>query len=70
MTKESKPRSKGTLLFSAICWTVVSALWVITVTLSFDPDSSLTYLQVAVFLLSLVNAVLNWLRYISTHKKL
>lgn len=68
MKKESKPRSRGTLLFSSICWTVVTVLWVVTVTLNFNPDSKLTYLQIAVLLLSLLNAILNWRRF-ANYKK-
>ena len=63
MKKESKPRSRGTLLFSSICWTIVTVLWVITMAFQFDPNSKLTYLQIAVALLSLINAVLNWCRF-------
>ena len=63
MKKEYKPRSKGTLLFSSICWTVTTVLWVITLSLSFNSSSSLTYLQIFVFLLSFLNAVLNWCRF-------
>ena len=63
MKKESKPRSRSTLLFSSICWTIVTVLWVFTMTSQFDPSSKLTYLQIAVVLLSLVNAILNWYRF-------
>ena len=68
MKKESKPRSRGALLFSSICWTVVTVLWVVTVALNFNPDSKLTYLQIAVLLLSLLNAILNWRRF-ANYKK-
>ena len=63
MKKAHKPRSKGNLLFSSICWTVTSVLWMITLSLNFNPGSSLTYIQILVFLLSFLNAVLNWCRF-------
>ena len=64
MNKESKPRSRGTLLFSSICWTITTVVWVVTVSLHFDPNDKLTYLQIFVFLLSLINAIINWCRFV------
>ena len=62
---KSKPRSRGTFLFAAICWTVTVILWAVTVTLRVSGEffSGLLLLQIAVLLLSLVNAILNWRRY-------
>lgn len=68
MKKESTSRSRGTLILSAVCWTIVTVLWIITASLLFDPHSSLSYLQIAAFLLSLVNAILNWCRLARSNK--
>lgn len=62
---KSKPRSRGTILFAAICWTLTTILWGVTVSLRVSGGylSGLLFLQIAVLLLSLINAILNWLRH-------
>ena len=70
MKKASKPRSRGTLLFAAICWTVCTLIWSLTILLHTlrGNDTSLLILQIFVLALSALNAVLNWLRWASYPK--
>ena len=67
----TKPRSRGTFLFSAICWTITTILWTVTITMRAWAHlySWLLLLQVIVLLLSLLNTVLNWYRYANYNKK-
>lgn len=64
---KDNPRSRGTFLFAAICWTATTILWAVTVAFKVSGEffSGLLLLQIAVLLLSLVNAIINWCRYAS-----
>ena len=66
---KNKSRSRGSLLFSAICWTITTALWTVTVGFKTShQDVGLLILQIAVLLLSLLNAIINWYCYANYDK--
>ena len=68
--KGRKQLSRGATLFSAICWTITTVLWTITITVKVSGQyySGLLLLQIAVLLLSLLNAVINWRRWAAYDK--
>ena len=69
--KEKKSRSRGSTLFSAICWTLTTVLWAVSITINVSGQyyTGLLLLQIAVLLLSLLNTIINWLRYANFNQK-
>ena len=62
--KDKKPRSRGGLLFAAICWSVTAVIWA---WLAFSPstkeDTSQFTLHLIVMAVCVFSAVMNWIRY-------
>ena len=63
-----KPEKRSNSLIAAVCWTVASAAWIFALIMRLGEGAdreALTVITSLTAALSIVNSVINWIRYVT-----